>query len=207
MPSTLVLIAASFALLGAIFLLAAVKALRRGRPLRLVTRLVFALVGFALAALLGGVSVGIQGYQALTREELAAVIETEPLAPQRFRARVRFPDGRERSYMLSGDELYVDARVLKWTPLANVVGLHTAYELDRVAGRYRQLSDEQRAPRTVHALADDKPIDLFALRQRYALLAPLLDAEYGSATFVSADQPRTLEVRVSTSGLLIRPAN
>ena len=35
--------------------------------------------------------------------------------------------------------------------------------------------------------------------------APLLDAEYGSGTFQSADRPGTFEVRVSTTGLLIRP--
>jgi len=35
------------------------------------------------------------------------------------------------------------------------------------------------------------------------LFAPLLDAEYGSASFVPAGE-RRIEVRVSTSGLLIR---
>jgi hypothetical protein len=35
-------------------------------------------------------------------------------------------------------------------------------------------------------------------------LAPVFDAEYGSATFVPVTGPAELEVRVSTSGLLIR---
>jgi hypothetical protein len=47
-------------------------------------------------------------------------------------------------------------------------------------------------------------VDLFNLRQRYTLLAPLLDADYGSATFAAADRPTQYEVRVSTTGLLIR---
>jgi len=37
------------------------------------------------------------------------------------------------------------------------------------------------------------------------VLAPLVDAEYGSATFVAAGRPAQFEVRVSTTGLLIRP--
>jgi len=49
-------------------------------------------------------------------------------------------------------------------------------------------------------------VDLFGLRQRYEFLAPLLDAEYGSATFVPVTRPAELELRVSTSGLLIREA-
>jgi hypothetical protein len=36
------------------------------------------------------------------------------------------------------------------------------------------------------------------------MLAPLLDVEYGSATFVHADRPALFEIRVSTTGLLIR---
>jgi len=38
------------------------------------------------------------------------------------------------------------------------------------------------------------------------VLAPLVDATYGSGTFISVARPAQYEVRVSTSGLLIRPA-
>jgi len=131
-------------------------------------------------------------------------VRTESLGPNRFHAYFRFPDGREAAYTLSGDELYVDARILKWHPWANIFGLHTVYELDRVAGRYQDLAQEQRQPRTVQSLALERQVDLFNLRRRYALLAPLLDAEYGSATFAAANGPMQYEVRVSTTGLLIR---
>jgi hypothetical protein len=47
---------------------------------------------------------------------------------------------------------------------------------------------------------------LFGLRRRYEFLAPLLDAEYGSATFIPVTRPAELELRVSTTGLLIREA-
>ena len=106
---------------------------------------------------------------------------------------------------MRGDEIYVDAHVLKWKPIANLIGLHTAYELDRVAGRYAALERERSEPHTVHSLSEGKPVDLFDLRTRYSLLRPLLDVEYGSATFAPADQPMEYEVRVSTTGLLIRP--
>lgn len=173
--------------------------------------------GFAIRALLGttlalagvlaiGLVLGVQGYVALTREVVAMRITVSPRGEQRFDAHLRFADGRQASYALAGDEIYVDAHILKWTPAANLLGLHTAYELDRIAGRYRKIDDERSAPRTVHALGSTRPVDLFELRRRYAWLAPLFDAEYGSATFVPADRPAVLEVRVSTSGLLIREA-
>jgi hypothetical protein len=89
----------------------------------------------------------------------------------------------------------------------NLLGLHTAYELDRIAGRWDDLADEQRRPRTVYSLSLEKAVDAFDLARRYRLFAPLVDAEYGSATFISALRPATFEVRVSTTGLLVRRVN
>jgi hypothetical protein len=50
-------------------------------------------------------------------------------------------------------------------------------------------------------------VDLFELRQRYLFLEPLLDAEYGSATYTAVTRPAELELRISTAGLLVREAN
>ena len=117
---------------------------------------------------------------------------------------IEYPDGRRDHFTLNGDQLYVDARILKWHPWANLLGLHTAYELDRIAGRYEQIEDERSRPRSIYSLAGERPVDIFSLRQRYAWLAPLLDAEYGSATFMSVRRPARYAVTVSTTGLLIR---
>jgi hypothetical protein len=105
---------------------------------------------------------------------------------------------------LSGDQLYVDAHILKWKPWANLLGLHTAYDLDRVAGRYVSVDDERDRPRTVAVLGTPRAIDLFHLRRRHAWLSALVDAEYGSATFVDVQSVAVFEVRVSTTGLLVR---
>ncbi len=158
----------------------------------------------ALAALFGTISIGIRGYSALTQEVVAATIQTEPLGNQHFRATVTLPDGRLHMFDLAGDAVYVDAHILKWRPVVNLFGLHTAYELDRIAGRYRALGDEQTQERTVYSIAKKKPIDAFDLARRYWLLRPLVDAEYGSATFINATEPAIYEIRVSTTGLLVR---
>jgi len=192
--------------IGFLFVIAALVAIARKRPLRSFSHLVVATLCLAVAGLFAMIGVAIQGYHAFTQETVAATVQVEPLSEQRFRARVRLPDGRELVHELSGDELYVDAHILKWKPIGNFFGLHTAYELDRIAGRYTDVKEEQAKQRTVHALGEDKPVDMFALRKRYVMLAPLLDAEYGSASFVPANGGKTYEVRVSTSGLLIREA-
>jgi len=193
-------------LLGAVLFLAGIFALFKARFLRFTVHTLAGLLFLSLGALSGTLAVGIQGYSALTRETLAAHLTVQPTGTQRFSAAIRFPDGRQARYDIAGDEIYLDARVLKWKPVANIFGLHTAYELDRVAGRYRDLQQEKTAPRTVYALGQDRPVDLFGLRRRHAFLEPLLDAEYGSASFVPVTQAANLDVLVSTTGLLIREA-
>ena len=205
--SSFLIAAGAFATLGAILMFAGLAALRRARPLRFAVRTLAALLLLSLGGLAATIAVGIQGYRSLTREDLAALIWVRPVGTQRFAATFRFADGREATYELAGDEIYVDAHILKWQPIANVLGLHTGYELDRVAGRYYAIEQERSAVRTVYSLGRDRPVDLFGLRQRYALLALLLDAEYGSASFVPVTRPAELELRVSTTGLLVREAS
>jgi len=205
--SPLFMAAVALGVFGALLVLAGIAALWRTKPLRFALRALLGLLLLAIGALVGTVAIGTHGYLALTHEALAARLAVRPTGAQRFAATLRMPDGRELHYDIAGDEIYVDAHILKWKPMANVMGLHTAYELDRVAGRYRDVEQERSAARTVHALAPTRPVDLFSLRQRHAFLTALLDAEYGSASFVPVNRPAEFELRVSTTGLLLREAH
>jgi len=204
MPDPLVIFAIGAGLFAVGFLVAAVLAVRRKRLFGAAAGMTLALLLGTLAALMGTISVATQGYRAFQREDLAATVVVRPTGPRQFTALVTFPDGRDTMFVLNGEQVYLDAHVLKWKPIANVLGLHTAYELDRIGGRYLELEDERDSVRTIFSLSSPKRIDMFTLRRRWSALAPLLDAEYGSGTFVMADRPDSLEVLVSTSGLLIR---
>jgi hypothetical protein len=205
-------VAAGLCVVGSLGLAVATVAVLRRRPLRPVRVGAGTCVGLialllaVTAALCATVAAGLQGYRALTREDTVLLVETQPTGPGTFDLRIVYPDGSEERLPLAGDEFVIEARILKWHPWANLLGVHTAYELDRVSGRYRRLEDEQTRPRTVHGLADERSVDLFAWRQRLSWLAPWVDAEYGSGTFTRADRPARFEVRVSTTGLLVREA-
>ncbi len=204
MNTTLIVAAVVFGLASISFLGNAITALRRARPLKTFNRLVAFALCLALGGLFAGLALGTSGYRALTREELAARIEIERLSPERFTAVFEYVDGRRQIFDLAGDEFYVDARILKWKAPANLIGLHTAYELDRVAGRYVSIDDERSRSRSVFPLAAPNLVDLFALRRRFPILEPLVDAEYGSASYVTASDGASLELLVSTTGLLLR---
>jgi hypothetical protein len=196
------------AILGILALAAggsAFMALVRARIGRFVFRSFISLVLFAAASVLALISLGIQGMRALTHEETAARIKLVPTAPQRYTATVTFADGRVEKYELAGDQIYIDGHIVKWTSLGNMLGLQTSYRLDRISGRYRALDQENTAPRTVYALGTPAIVDLVALASRMPL-ADFFDAEYGSATYVPVeDTGGDLELKVSTTGLLLRP--
>jgi hypothetical protein len=204
MPDALGLVAIAAVALAVAFLAAAVLAARRKRLFGATVGATMVLLCLAVAGLVATISVATQGYRALTREELAATVVVRPTALHQFVAQVILPDGRDTMFVLNGDQVYVDAHILKWKPIANLLGLHTAYELDRIGGRYIDLEHERDSVRTVFSLSQPKRMDMFTLRRRWAAFAPLLDTEYGSGTFVTAQRPDSLEVLVSTTGLLIR---
>lgn len=194
------------AALSAALVAAAVSSLRRRAFGAGMAVAAAALTLAALALASGAVAWTLAQYQALSREVTAATVRLTPTGPQRFEAHVTFTDGRAaRTFALAGDQIWLDAQIVKWHPAANLVGLHTAYRLERIGGRYRRLDDERTAPRTVAALGPDGPSrDLFAWIDDRPWLSPLVDASYGSASYVAADASATVQVRVSTTGLLIR---
>ena len=204
MSDPLIIAAIVFILLCIIFLFAFIASLRKKRFFGAVRNFTFAFLMLTLSLLFGTISISIQGYNTLTREELAARVEIFPVSKQIFIARITFPDSSEKQFKLEGDEFYIDAHILKWKSLANLFGLHTYYELDRVAGRYTDIDDETNKNRTVYSIAEDKLIDAFDLRFKYPFLSFLVDAEYGSASFIATNEHKNLKIMVSTTGLLIR---
>ncbi len=203
MPILLIL-SLGFAALGLAFLGLAVRAFRARRWIGTAGRTTGGALFVSLSALAATLSVSTQGYRALTSEEVAMTVTTVPTGPHAFQAYVEFPDGRDTTLAVRGDQVLVDARILKWRYVGNLLGLHTQYELDRLTGRYVDIDDERSLERTVHSLETEKPVDLFDLVQRYSFLTFLVDAEYGSATYIEVQKPARFEVTVSTTGLLVR---
>lgn len=203
--SPLVLAGLALLVLSPVSLVAALVAALRRRPWRFLWRTFAGMALLVLGVSFVAIGWGLAGYRALTREELAATVEVFPKGPQSFEAAFEVPGQGRTIIPIKGDSFYVDAHILKWTPLANLLGLHTSYELDRVAGRYDSVEQEKGAERTVFSLAIYKRTDLVDLRRRFPMLfAAFYDAEYGSGTFVRVTRPATYEVMVSTTGLLMR---
>ncbi|HUI93348.1 MAG TPA: hypothetical protein VLX68_13965 [Chitinivibrionales bacterium] len=205
MNSIISILIAVFFLLALVFGVLIYRSWRLRRFMGAFTYLLLTLVMMLSGLLAIVISVGSIGYKALTREDLAATVFITPLGSQQFTAKVVRPGRRDTAFTIAGDELYVDARILKWKPFVNVLGLRTGYCLDRVAGRYTDIGDERTKLRTLYSFGGTiQPWDLFFLRTRYSFLSPILDAYYGSAAFVPVRDVKSVKILVTASGLIAR---
>jgi len=167
-----------------------------------------------LCFLLAAASAGLLGstlasYHRLDQEQHAADIEFVRKGDRLYSATITYPgaDAPAQTFELSGDEWQVDARVLKWHGMANLLGFDTLYRLERVGGRYSTIEDERSRPRTVHALNPPEHFDTWSLARQAKEWLPGIDALYGSAVFLPMAEGAQFEVRVSHSGLVARARN
>lgn len=177
---------------------------------RLVTGLLLLLLGVAifLAGLAGGVvASSLHTYRRLTQEQLAAKVSSRKIGEQQYIVTVAVPGEAPRSFQVLGDEWQVDARVIKWRPLATLAGFDTVYRLERLSGRYAKADQERTAPRSVHELSRGEPVDLWQAVRAYHGWLPMVDARYGSAAYVPLAPEAAYAVSVSASGLVVRPEN
>jgi len=165
------------------------------------------LLFISLAALAISVAMNLYTYEVFNKEELVAEVRFEEIGPQYYRIYFS-PNGEAaRLFEMRGDEWQIDARILKWEGLANMLGMQTVYRLDRLSGRYRSVEQEREALRTVHSLAKSQGLDLWAWSREHRKAVPWIDAIYGSAAYMPMANRAQFTITVSHSGLIIRPAN
>jgi hypothetical protein len=160
----------------------------------------------ALAAVAGLVALNILTYHRLTFEQPAGWISFSAAGPDRFTATLHTPPLPDREYLLAGNEWQLDARILKWKPPATLLGLDTGYRFERLAGRYRALSLEREAARTVYDLGTPAG-DLLGFLDRASRRLPWVDAYYGNSAYLPMAPGAVYRISVSQSGLVARPAN
>ena len=96
----------------------------------------------AVAALMAAISINLYTYDRLTHESKIAEISFREIGPQHFGAIVLFKNNT-KILDLRGDEWQIDARVLKWRGMAVLIGFDTLYRLDRLSGRYRDITQRE----------------------------------------------------------------
>lgn len=200
--------------IGAVALLIAlpleIAAVRRLRRVQLVSGTMYFLLGGIVVLLAAGaalVAMNLYTYARLTHEQEVARVSIRQLGERHYVVSVQPRKAPARHFQLRGDEWQIDARVLKWRPIGNLLGFDTVYRLERLSGRYGDITQERNAARTVYTLADDPGLDFWSLLRKHHEYVPLADALYGSAAYVPMAEGAEYAVTVSASGLVVRPGN
>lgn len=206
--STLAVLAAVFLGGGLYFLLHAGARIRRLRLARASGNGLLAVAFLGAGAGLGGTGAALQTYHRLSAENLAADITLRQLAPQRYQATIAYADTNQAEQVeLRGDEWQLDARILKFHPAANVLGVDTLFVLERVSGRYSDIQQQRNGPHSAHELHPRGDTDLWTVAAKYPRWLPWVDAVYGNAAYLPMQDGASYQVLVSSSGLVARPGN
>jgi len=207
LPATVTLVLAGvFLLLSLVRLLALRRRLHEGARLAAAGQGSISLLLFVLAVLLAATGMALRGYRLLAEETPVVEIDAHILSPQRWALTLTWPDGSTRREALAGDDWRLEAVVLKWKLPALLAGLPPLYRLDRLDGRYDDVAQERSAPRTVIDLGDGNGFDLLSLHRQYPTALPMVDALYGSGTFLPLVDGGHYSVSLSRTGaLLARP--
>ena len=204
---TFPVLAAILFVIALAFFAAAGRALFWDRYLKAGVQILLGMCFLASAAATGFIAVTLATYHRITGEEHVAEVQIVRKGDRQYTAMFTYPGPDIQVYDMRGDDWQVDARVLKWSGPANLLGFNTLYRMDRISGRYAKIEDEKTAPRTVHALRPPDLIDTWELARNAKEWLPWVDAVYGSGTYVPMADGALYEVRMSPSGLFARPLN
>jgi hypothetical protein len=205
--TVLIAAAAIFTILAAFLLRGTIKQLRRGRIVRATGSVACGAASAALGTAAVLFLMSYLGYQRLTGEQHVALIEFTQEGEDEYVARLMLDEQLDRILTIRGDEWQLDARILTWKPPATILGLDPVYELERLSGRYSNIERERSEQRTVHSLAEERPLDLWSFAHEYPKFTPGVDAFYGTATYLPLADGARFRVTLSRDALIARPAN
>ena len=149
-------------------------------------------------------------YQRLTYEEVIADIYLRKLAPQRFQLSLSLSeqDEGQHYYVVEGDQWQLDARILKWKGWANLIGLDSFYQLDRLSGRFADAREARsRAPTVFDLSTKSTGLDVWKLKQLLREKMGFVDTLFGQGVFMPMTDGAHFQVSIGQSGLVTRPVN
>lgn len=203
--------------IGLILLFAGFGKLANLKPFAGVTRLAFGTGFMGLAGMVAFIGLNIQTYSRLTYERPVATVKftAVPGEAEAYRADVVFANGQPLLQsdgtppVFRGDEWQIGARVIKFKPMANILGYDSIYRLEHMRStNSMQFSSEAVAEGRMDGLKivpSEPGIDVSRLADTYGSRFGI-DSEYGSATYQPMGDGFEFEVSITQDALIARPS-
>ncbi len=193
---------------GLFFILWAGSQIKKKRLMKCCVGSTLGISLLSVAAILFLILSNLYTYHRLTFERPLAKIHMQELASQHYLVSVDHTNEKQRQiFELKGDEWQIDARILKWKYPVIWLGLDSHYQLERISGRYSSIESEMQKDRTVFALTEQATTDIWPLIRQYQTYLPLIDALYGTASYLPMQDQAEFELVLTQTGLIARPLN
>lgn len=143
-------------------------------------------------------------YSRFDAESVIAELEFQPVDEQSFIALLSTDDlCTTNTYLLKGDQWQLDAQFLKWHGIGVLLGLDSRYRLDRLNGRFENITQQTATPPTSHDLKTKIAVDWFSLGKNDAH-GLMIDSQYGSSVYMRIDPALRYRVFKTEDGLIAR---
>ncbi len=165
------------------------------------------LAGFVIILLLFS---NLHNYRRLSWEKPLANIYIHRIKPLQYQLTIAYNDDSEEPqyFLLHGDQWQLDARILKWKGWANLLGLNSYYQLDRLSGRYADIQQARNQAPTLFDLSPpSRGLDVWQLKRLLQSRIGFVDALFGQSVFMPMVDGAQYQLSMGQSGLLVRPAN
>ena len=169
---------------------------------------VFGLALLAAGTLVALTAYDVYSYKQVLQEQVVATINFDKIEDQHYFAVLSDKDGKEQRVDIRGDQWQLDARIVKWKGYLATFGLKPAFRLERLSGRYYDIEQETTAKRTAYTVHDSLyGVDVWRIFHSNPSWVPVVDAVYGSATYLPMKDGALFEISLSNTGLVARPIN
>ena len=146
-------------------------------------------------------------YRHVEVDRQIATLALKKKASNHFSVRF-FPEGGVADvFELFGDQWQVDAKIIKWSPLLEKMGMDASYRFERISGRYEKLEQQLSSTLSAHSLNKDYYLpDVWGLSAEYPWF-PGVAARYGSGTYVPMVDKAKYGLYLRHDGLHAKPLN
>lgn len=201
--------------IGLMLLFGGFGKLAKLKPLSGISRLAFGTGFLGLAGVVVFAGLNLQTYKRLTYERDVANVKFSAVegAEDSYLVDVTFQDGTKllqedgSQPILRGDEFEIGAQVIKFQPMANMLGYDSVYRLEFMEGRKSRRFSTQAvtdAQTNGIALAENPGLDVYALAKQQGQNWGI-DAQYGSATYQPMGDAFEYDVNITQDALVARP--
>jgi hypothetical protein len=207
--------------IGLLLLFAGFGKLANLKPFAGVARLAFGTGFVGIAGMVAFIGLNMQTYQRLTYERPVANVKfvAVPGQPDAYTADVTFAKQKnsEETKLLQadgtqpvfrGDEWQIGARVIKFKPMANILGYDSVYRIEHMRStnsmQFSSSAVTEGKIDGIQIVTEEPGIDISKLADTYGSRFGI-DAEYGSATYQPMGDGFEYDVWMTQDALIARP--